>query len=1224
MSKRPLSKNQPSERRLKQYRGSSAENGVRMTVGMTGARAGDTLRGVEGMSSGDTANVLLRLKTGVVDAPGIIRRTIEDEIGREAVVAAFAKHFGISNSVAALRYADSPVDVDAANHRALGSGCNHSLDAECDCEPAATFTILSQGAWQEFAEAHGNGESLRAMVEEGRHVCWRDVLQLMQTPGQPGGKTLILRPRLFEIVCAPCALAADDPRLASGAGSAMIIECVPPWGAAAPADGGEVYELDSHLVRLPAPSPTPFGKADVTSAVLQAINGDQSGLQPSAVVASEVEAAINALAPLTAGGLKSCMQKAVRFHAAQVALGGAVTASAAVVAAVAAALLFASPGSFSPELQLFTRGGTAAFKRIAVILLEDAWIDDESTPAAVVALTASALSMQRIPSFEPSWSAVVAALRVLARAALSPEVIAWRKEDAKQRQAVVSIAAKQALQQAATLMRIVRSFPGDMDMFDLVAKLASRGSMPLRRASSQPTSMPLCHMVDQHCYRGIAHVMAASPRGGGDETFASRFGTIFDEVTGANPRRVDVSKFEERPAVRRVRFAQRCILPFVTSQPPRQPLPPPPASSKLASGGTAAAKAAADREMVISRRLHLDTGVLAAAVGPIKLKVRESSSSSSGGGGGGGGGSVRKERDVLVMLGVRAPEDEVVMLPPARATRDLFGSLSNEERADAIRQLRASPSLVARSPLLEHGHHTASFRDGCWHLDGEPWAEVVAKGSEMRVPLVAPPAWAADGALDLTLPLLKNDDALKEALAVTGIGCVPRAKNLVTALFASAPAPVALRAAGMLRLQYEKVSMPTPALSGGVGSDQLAAYAGDWDAYRLLVLLSRLAPGALQPAMPPTFRIPEPRLLRAVERWAMNGARLAGQAQGGGVADAEDAEEEEQEAEEAEVTTEATGTCLAVRATSSSSRENGSSSSAMDVEDGATAAAVLTASEAEEAEDAEDAAEPTNAWASHPRWRACGPKAEARLMEHQQVAVERMEQRDGSADTGHFLILDTGMGKTVTSLVYAWRWLQKNGGSVRRILWVTPAGTIDNLLAQLRRTWGVPVFSVPRLSTAKQPKPGELSYLKLEDYAVNVIHADHLRTAIDKGLAQQATKSFLIFDEVDEMYAPTLRTSAARALRPLPQIRRTDGDADAPQRGAAHRMASRHVRLSRDSGQHARRGKRHGEHPAGAWRQCRGGRGARAHDGRCAHPMPHAARPAAVARHCTGRAGGDG
>ena len=97
MAKRPAQ--QPSERRLKQYRGQA---GITMSVGITGARAGDLLRGVPGMSSGDTANVLLRLDTGEVKAPGIIRRTLEEELGREVVVVAFAKHFGISHSAAAV------------------------------------------------------------------------------------------------------------------------------------------------------------------------------------------------------------------------------------------------------------------------------------------------------------------------------------------------------------------------------------------------------------------------------------------------------------------------------------------------------------------------------------------------------------------------------------------------------------------------------------------------------------------------------------------------------------------------------------------------------------------------------------------------------------------------------------------------------------------------------------------------------------------------------------------------------------------------------------------------------------------------------------------------------------------------------------------------------------------------------------------------------------------
>ena len=558
MSKRPAPL-QPSQRRLKQYQGAGKDS-VSMNVGVTGARAGDLLRGVSNASSGDTANVLIRIDSGVVPAPGIIRRSIEDSIGRDKVVQAYAKHFGCSLSTAALRYSDCPVDEDAVNHRALGSGCNHSQDAEtmCDCVPAATFTILSQGAWQEFADAHGNGAALRAMVEEGRSVCWKDVLKLMQTAGQMGGKTLILRPRLFEIAAAPQALAADDPRLA--AGGADIIECVPPWLGHAPAPcvptNGAVYELDGQLVRLPASATAPFASSDVVGAVLEALNGGRGGsrLLAAEVTHAEVAATVEVLSPLTAGGLKSCMQKAVRFHASHVTLStssakqSASRSPAALVAAVCAALLCSGKGSFSPELQLFTRGGTASFKRIAITLLEDAWVEDMGAATAACALTTLALAMQRMHSYEPPRATVIAALQTVARAALSPTIIAWRKADAGAAIAhgvlTVSSADQQALKHAAVLMRKVRSFEGDMAMFESVAKLAARGVLPVRRCEKgeQPAVMPLCHMVDQHCTRAAPEPESLS-LAGSCSRFPSFLHTIpwtiglFSQATGASPTR---------------------------------------------------------------------------------------------------------------------------------------------------------------------------------------------------------------------------------------------------------------------------------------------------------------------------------------------------------------------------------------------------------------------------------------------------------------------------------------------------------------------------------------------------------------------------------------------------------------------------------------------------------------------------------------------------------------
>ena len=96
---------------------------VPITVGLTGARAGDILNGC----SDDTANVVLRVDTGTIAAPSIIRRSVEHEVGRDKVIAAVAKHFSIASTAAAeMRYDDCPVS-DQPNHAPLGSGCSHNI-----------------------------------------------------------------------------------------------------------------------------------------------------------------------------------------------------------------------------------------------------------------------------------------------------------------------------------------------------------------------------------------------------------------------------------------------------------------------------------------------------------------------------------------------------------------------------------------------------------------------------------------------------------------------------------------------------------------------------------------------------------------------------------------------------------------------------------------------------------------------------------------------------------------------------------------------------------------------------------------------------------------------------------------------------------------------------------------------------------------------------------------
>ena len=178
-----------------------------VTVGLTGAREGDILQGC----APDTNNVILRVERGIMEAPYCIRQAVEAQVGRDTIIQRMAQQFGLSNATAAMRYNDCPVsDGNTPNAQPLGKACSHTA---CDCEPAARFVILNQGVWQEYAQEHGKEDALEEMVQQKRPVCYRDVLELLQTKGQPGGKTLVLRPKLFRIVLGPVVLAETDPRL---------------------------------------------------------------------------------------------------------------------------------------------------------------------------------------------------------------------------------------------------------------------------------------------------------------------------------------------------------------------------------------------------------------------------------------------------------------------------------------------------------------------------------------------------------------------------------------------------------------------------------------------------------------------------------------------------------------------------------------------------------------------------------------------------------------------------------------------------------------------------------------------------------------------------------------------------------------------------------------------------------------------------------------------------
>lgn len=237
--------------------------------------------------------------------------------------------------------------------------------------------------------------------------------------------------------------------------------------------------------------------------------------------------------------------------------------------------------------------GAAFFKRLAVILVEDVWLDASvdgvgaAPEQTLAALLGVALATQRIPSYFPSERTTIHAVRLAATAVASRAVldrggsvtnsgaglgagagsIAAPPPPARSRHTCTA-AGKAALAHTARLLTILKSFSGDLKMMNRVALLAKRdGFLPVltaRPEMARPASMPAWHLVDQHNMRGIGHLLPSSvcgDRAGGNiGGFKGRFQAVFANVTGINSRYDTTIGFEKRVLVRAVRYAQKYML----------------------------------------------------------------------------------------------------------------------------------------------------------------------------------------------------------------------------------------------------------------------------------------------------------------------------------------------------------------------------------------------------------------------------------------------------------------------------------------------------------------------------------------------------------------------------------------------------------------------------------------------------------------------------------------
>ena len=254
---------------------------------------------------------------------------------------------------------------------------------------------------------------------------------------------------------------------------------------------------------------------------------------------------------------------------------------------VAATLLCLSTkgDSYLPDLHMSVRGVTAACKRLAVIAVEDAWFGgDGDHSGTLVGLLAMAMVSARYDGYHPTPTTARKVAELAGAMVASKRILPAQDKHATLRRRTPTDrvrARADAMQQASRLLYALRSFDGDMRMLALAATLAEKRNnwLPVfeDEDGARMNVVPLEHCIDQHVYRGIAHMVATMPTYPAErsrsQALNARYRTVFDRVTGFNPRVVGhgdeaFSPFgggrgEADDAVARVRKAQQLMAPHV-------------------------------------------------------------------------------------------------------------------------------------------------------------------------------------------------------------------------------------------------------------------------------------------------------------------------------------------------------------------------------------------------------------------------------------------------------------------------------------------------------------------------------------------------------------------------------------------------------------------------------------------------------------------------------------
>ena len=523
----------------------------------------------------------------------------------------------------------------------------------------------------------------------------------------------------------------------------------------------------------------------------------------------------------TGASYKSLIQKLIRFRPKLVDLGGGDLVPAKDALYVAMRSLAEHPGAFIPDIQRFVTGMESLSKRLGVIIAEDSMVPLKEAPNVMLSLLSGSLLCQRVRGWTPSQS--------LLESWLHYGEIAWESLTAVQvdfnaevlKKPYVVTLDQPTLQTASAILDELRSFSTDLGLVRGWAR--DYPTLKTVTASTYPDIMPLGHCVDQHWAPGMAHYFDSSfvnkvTKGRTTSApFQKLFSIIWNQSSSINPRRValDWKSFEKQPVIREIRRAQELYL--VAKQKDHKPR----------------------KEIVTDSNFTLNYTLkdswLAGMIGAVEIRANRK----------------LKHPEMLVTLSTDDPLQLLVIRRPSRnMTEEPISEKAKETAIEIVKtRLKIGISLnkaKAPAPVLK----------GCTLIlkqdKDEDYYVIKQHGKHLSVP------WEEMKKLSIELPLVEEieDWTVAKALKTTSVGVEEGADQKLLELVRITSIEVVRHALIYLSTFSSVIEMNRISRDGGGTYKAVSIH--DVGAYQFMLKLSSIYPAALAPALhkPSSFTVP--------------------------------------------------------------------------------------------------------------------------------------------------------------------------------------------------------------------------------------------------------------------------------------------------------------------------------------------------------------------------------